>query len=98
MAQANLDAEVDTRRAVSSLSESEQLVKSSQQVVEQAEEGLRRARVRLDSGVGTQLEVLDAQVALTNARSNEVSALYDFVVAAARYDRALGNRPMQNAK
>jgi outer membrane protein TolC len=52
-----------------------------------AEEGLRIAQVRYDSGVGTQLEVLSAQTALTEARQVEAQALYAFKVAKAELKR-----------
>ena len=53
-----------------------------------AEEGLRIARVRYESGVGTQLEVLSAQTALTDARTAMAQALYGFRVARAGIRKA----------
>jgi TolC family type I secretion outer membrane protein len=55
-----------------------------------AEEAFRLAQVRYEAGVGTQVEVLDAQVALTQARANEVRALYDAHKAFARLVYATG--------
>lgn len=84
---------VEVRRALSDLLEAEQLVKASRKVVEQAEEGLRQATVRLDSGAGQQIDVLDTRVALTEARTNEIVALHSFNVAVARSDQATGSYP-----
>ncbi|MDM7971755.1 MAG: TolC family protein, partial [candidate division Zixibacteria bacterium] len=56
--------------------------------IAQAEEGLKIANVRYESGVGTLLEVLSAQVALTDARSARVQALFAFRVAQAKLKRA----------
>jgi len=46
--------------------------------IAQAEEGLRIARLRYESGVGTQLEVLSAQTALTSAQQALAEALFGF--------------------
>jgi len=46
-----------------------------------AEEGLRIANLRYESGVGTQLEVLSAQTALTQAREIQAQALFTFRLA-----------------
>lgn len=57
------------------------------------EQGLEEARVvkeRFESGRGIQLEVLDAQVALTRARFNAVSALAEYQSALAMWLRATG--------
>jgi len=55
---------------------------------EQAEEDLRVSEGRYQEGVGSILEVLDAQVALSQAKTNEVVATYDIANAQARLDRA----------
>jgi len=43
-----------------------------------------------EAGVGTQLDVLGAQTALTEARTTQVQALHDYEVARARLQRAIG--------
>jgi outer membrane protein len=88
--QQRLDVDVEVRQAHSSLTEADQLVQASKKVVDQAEESLRIAKSRLDVGASTQLDVLEAQVALTQARTNVVLALHDYHVAYARLTRATG--------
>ena len=61
--------------------------------VGQAEEAFRLAQLRATRGLGTQLEVSDAQLALLTAQTNAVRATYDVYLAAAELDRALG-RPI----
>lgn len=56
--------------------------------IAQAEEGLRIANVRYQSGVGTLLEVLSAQSALTEARNSLALATYSFQVAKAQLKKA----------
>ncbi len=60
------------------------------QTVTQAREALRLANVRYRAGVGTQLEITDAQAALTQAETNAVNAQYDYLTAFARLSRATG--------
>ncbi|MGF1529977.1 MAG: TolC family protein [Puniceicoccaceae bacterium] len=82
--------EVEVRRAVSALQEAVELVEAAGKVIEQAEESLRLAKVRFDSGAATQLDVLQSQVALTEARLNLLEAKYAHNVAATELRRAVG--------
>lgn len=85
-----LAAEVDVRRAYSLWQESNELVDASKKVVEQAEEAVRLANARYSAGTGTQLDVLQAQVELTTARSNQVQAYYNYNVSIASLRQAMG--------
>jgi outer membrane protein len=58
--------------------------------VELAREGQRLAALRFREGVGTQGEVLDADLALTSAETQLVVAFRDYAVAHAAMDRAVG--------
>ena len=51
---------------------------------------MRLANARADAGSGTQLDVLSAQTALTDARTIYSQALRDHSVARARLERAMG--------
>ena len=53
-------------------------------------EGLRLAEVRFQEEVGTQAEILDAQLALTNAQTALATALRSYGVAQAALERAVG--------
>jgi outer membrane protein TolC len=55
-----------------------------------AEEAFRMIRLRYESQLSSQLEVLDAQVALTAARMEEVSSRYDYLTAWDNLLRAMG--------
>lgn len=59
----------------------------------EALEAFRLAELRQTRGLATQLEVADAQLALTMARTNEARAIYDLYLAAASYARAIGRPP-----
>ena len=85
--EARIGIEAEVRQAFFSYAEAVELVRASQRVVEQAEESLRLARSRYGAGAGTQLDVLQTQVALTEARLNEAQALYEANLAQARVER-----------
>ena len=89
-AEQQLAIDVEVRRAFSTLQEADELVTASKAVVEQAEESVRLAKARFDAGTATQLDVLESQVALTEARTNEVEALYNHTVALASLRKAMG--------
>ncbi|MBF1328086.1 MAG: TolC family protein, partial [Megasphaera micronuciformis] len=62
----------------------------SQTVVTQATESFKIATVRYQAGVGINLDVLDAQLNLDKARTNNIQALYDYNVGIATLEKAMG--------
>ncbi len=58
--------------------------------IAEAEEANRIARLRFESGMGTQLEVLSVQAALTQARNAKAHADYNYNMARAGLSRAVG--------
>jgi len=89
-AEQQLGIDVEVRRAFSTLQEADELVTSTKAVVGQADESVRLAQARFDAGTATQLDVLQSQVALTEARTNELQALYNHTIALASLRRAIG--------
>ncbi|MBN1504264.1 MAG: TolC family protein [Candidatus Eisenbacteria bacterium] len=81
---------LEVEQAVSKLAEARKLVDSQVASVEQAQKGLDIAEIRYKNGVGTQLEVLDAQVSLSTARTNYFTAVYEHFMAIAELERATG--------
>ncbi len=73
--------ELDVRQAYYTYEESGERLKAQLKTIEQAEEGLKIARLRYQNGVGTQLEILSAEAALTQARTNYVQATHDAAAA-----------------
>jgi outer membrane protein TolC len=63
---------------------------TADKTVEQAEEGLRIANVRFAAGVSTNLEVILAQAAQSQAAGNRIQALFNVNVARAQLERAAG--------
>ena len=85
-----LAIDVEVRRAFASWQQAVELVTASGKVVEQAAEALRLSRARFDVGAATQLDVLQSQVALTEAGNNKVQALYAYNTAVAQLRKAMG--------
>jgi outer membrane protein TolC len=79
---------LEVQQAYANLVTQRETIRSQQKNVEQATEALRLANERLAAGAGTQLEVLDARVALTRAQSTEVLARGDYNIAMAELNRS----------
>ena len=80
--------ELEVQQAYAQLQQARETIQSQQKAVDQALEALRLSQERLSAGAGTQLEVLDARVALTRARTTELQARADYSIALAEFDRA----------
>jgi outer membrane protein len=79
--------ELEIQQAYSNLQQDRELYASQSKNVDQAREALRLATARLGVGAGVQLDVLNAQVALTQAQSTRLSALYSYNADLAEFDR-----------
>src|SRR6266699_3181816 len=82
--------ELEVQTAYSNLQQNQEMIKSQEKNVEQAEEALRLAKARLDAGAGVQLDVLNAQVQLLTAQSTRLQALFGYNSSLAEFDRATG--------
>jgi outer membrane protein TolC len=87
--------ELEVRTAYSDFIEAKEVLDSQQKVQEEADEALREAKARAEAGTGTQLDVLDAETALTQARTTQVQALHDYDTARAKLQRAIGENMIQ---
>ena len=76
-------ADADIESATARIAVMESLLKK-------AGESLELAQGRYAAGVGTYIEITDAQVASVNAETDHVQALYDYQLAAARLFKAMG--------
>jgi outer membrane protein len=89
-ASTDLSIDVEVRQAYSTLEEARELVGATGKTAEQATEALRLATERFHVGSATQLDVLTSQVALTQAKTNQVQANYNYLVAVAALRKASG--------
>jgi outer membrane protein TolC len=82
----------DVEQALLTVTEASERIDAAQTAVASAQENFRLAQGRFDAGVGTILELTDAQLALTQAQNTEAQALADYRIALYRLDRARGRR------
>jgi outer membrane protein len=84
------DIELDVRRAFLQLSDSRERLDVSEKAAEQAQESLREIEVRYRGQSTTITRLIDAQVALSNARVRRANAEADVEIARASLERATG--------
>ena len=92
LAQLRENARLDVQQAYQSMQAALEAIRASESTVERAERALQIARTRLRNGLSTQVEQNDAELAVTEARTNYAQAVYGYRVAKARLDAALGDR------
>jgi len=83
--------QVTVRTTLTTLEDTRSRVRSATEIVHLAEETERVASLKYRSGKGTNLDVLDAETVLTNARINYIQVLTDYAVATAELNFNLGS-------
>jgi len=81
-------ADVEVR--MSNLAESRKRIEVQSKTVSVAERSYRITRLRLREGVGSRLELTDAELQLNTAKTNYLQAIYDYLVASAELEKSLG--------
>ncbi|MBO5515123.1 MAG: TolC family protein, partial [Schwartzia sp.] len=82
--------QLDVRKAYLNLLAAEQNIQTTKVAVDQAQEDYKIAQVRYSAGVGTNLDVMDAEEKLIQAQTNYISALYKYNTSKAQLDQAMG--------
>jgi outer membrane protein len=85
-----LQVRLEVEQAYIAVVEAAERYGATQKAVESAQENLRLAQGRYDAGVGTILELTEAQLSLTNAEADTVRAVTDYRVGLATLDRVVG--------
>lgn len=86
-------AESEIRGLIDDLDEARLRARTQRLAVDQAQAGFDIASAQYREGVGSQLELTDSEVALRETEFNYAEAVYDFLVAQARLDQAVGVVP-----
>ncbi|MBI4634160.1 MAG: TolC family protein [Deltaproteobacteria bacterium] len=81
---------LEVEQAILNLKESAERITVAEITEKQAEENLELANGRYTAGVGNPIEVTDALVAVNNAKTAYVAALYDYRIAEASLEKAMG--------
>ncbi|MFT5617033.1 MAG: outer membrane protein [Arenicella sp.] len=77
------DALINLNNAITSL-------ESQSKNMELAKKVIDKAQIKYKEGVGSSMEINNAETELLNAQNNYFSALYDALIAKVSYDKALG--------
>jgi outer membrane protein TolC len=93
-----IDAEETTlfelTKAQISIENTAEFIESQRLNLTRAQEGLRLAEVGYREGTNTQVEMIDAQSALTTARANHYHAIYSHIIAKLDLQKAMGTFAM----
>jgi len=84
--------ELDVRASFLSFQEAKELLKAQEEAVQQAEESLRIAKLQYENGMITSIELMDAELALTQAQTNDYNALHDYIIAIAKLEKATASK------
>jgi len=95
VARARADSEVET--IWDQMREARARADGQRRAVQQARRGFDIASAQYREGLGSQLELTDSEVALRQSEFNYAQAAYDFLVAQANLDLAVGSVPMVDA-
>lgn len=86
------------RSLVGTLRQARKRIEGQERTVETAERGYAIVTARYLANAATQLEVNDAQLALSQAKVNRMQSIYDYLVAASELDSMLGRLPAYAAE
>jgi outer membrane protein TolC len=81
---------LEVNQAISDLNLAKENIFSQEENVAQAKKALEIAKVQYAEGVITSLEEMDTELALTMAQTNYLQALADYLIAKAKYYKAIG--------
>ncbi len=88
--QARREVALAVKQAFLSVKEAEQRIQVTEESLALAEEERRLAQERYRLGASFLLELIDSQVAYSTAQTNYISALYDYKLALAQLEQAVG--------
>lgn len=80
----------EVKISLSSVEEAHLRIHSQRQTVSTAELGYRITRDRWKQGIASRLDLSDAELSLTQAKSNYLQAVYNYLVASVELDKAAG--------
>lgn len=82
--------QLEVQTALLSLQAAEKNIQTTKVAVDKAQEDYKIAQVRYSAGVGTNLDVMDAEQALITAQTTYITALYNYNTSKASLDLAMG--------
>lgn len=86
-------AENEIQSAREDLDQAIETAPAREKALQLAREGYDRARARLENGLGSQLDVANAELQLREAEANYAQMVFNYLSAKAQYDQAVGMVP-----
>ena len=80
---------LEIRQTYNRVEEARELITASEEAVRMAKRGVKIAVANYAQGVITSLEVMGARLALTQAKTNYIKALYDYIISIAKLENAM---------
>jgi len=88
--QTKRDVALEVKQAYFEVQQAKKKIAVAQNAVEAADEDLRLNKEKYSLGAGTMLDLINAQVSYTSAKSDYIQALYNYKYAIARLQKAMG--------
>jgi len=88
--QTERDVALELKQAFLNVEEAQEKIKLTEEKVESAQEDLDLMQEKYNLGAASILELLDAEVSFKQAESDQVEALYDYNLAVAQFEKAMG--------
>ena len=95
LASTQSDVALDVRQSYLNLATAAQQIGAANAALQSAIAARQLAQLRYQGQVGLYLEVTDAQAALVQAENNQVDAVYNYLVARAQFQNAVGAPQVQ---
>ncbi len=92
---ANIRAEVEVR--ILNFRESQKRIEVQSKTISVAERSYKISLLRFREGIGSRLELTDAELQLDKAKTNYLQAVYDYLVASTQLEKALGRSRVEVA-
>ncbi len=81
----------DVQEKFFSVRYAEERYKATDKLIAQGERNLKLAEGRFDTGIGSAIEITDANVSLANAKIERMTALYEYKMALLRFQKSVGS-------
>jgi len=84
------EVKLEINKALLAVTEAEQKIRVTEDALKAAEEDQNLTKEKYNLGAASMLELLDANYSYKTAKSNQVQALYDYNLAIAQFEKAVG--------
>ena len=88
---------VDIKKGCLDLGQAKAIIDYTKDNIGEAKEALKISEVSYDNGEGTNLDILDSQVSLSQIKKDYSNAIYDYLMAGAFLDKTMGRLSLGEA-